>query len=127
MVKSGEKTVPTPSPLSPRERQLLSALLSAAGVEAPKRTIEHPSFPADRLRIPPALVAPSPESPAVPEGEPAAAASVEGIAPLPSVLSAGLGFVALPAAYFVFLAAATVVYLSLVEWTKRRVMKDYAA
>ena len=26
MVKSGEKTVPTPSPLSPRERQLLSAL-----------------------------------------------------------------------------------------------------
>ena len=26
VVKSGEKTVPTPSPLSPRERQLLSAL-----------------------------------------------------------------------------------------------------
>ena len=35
-----------------------------------------------------------------------------------------LGFVPLPAAYFVFLVAATLTYLGLVEVVKRRLMRN---
>ena len=36
-----------------------------------------------------------------------------------------LGFTALPAAFFVFLAGATATYLLLVEFAKRRLMRQF--
>jgi Mg2+-importing ATPase len=43
-----------------------------------------------------------------------------------SALAGDLGFVPLPAAFFIFLTAATVTYLGLVELVKRRLVRQIA-
>ncbi|MFM8411994.1 MAG: hypothetical protein ACKOCT_17140, partial [Alphaproteobacteria bacterium] len=69
-----------------------------AGVAAPRRVVVHPPFPEERRQLPPGLaaLAPAPAAPTSSDGDVSAATAIEGIAPQPSILSAGLGFVALP-------------------------------